>query len=154
MQELENALFNLEKERPKLKADAKKSDIYQVVQTKYPKILVDVSLALLALPPTQVSVERLFSALKILMSERRNKLKEDILKAMLFIRINKWIVCICKRSQLKHYLLHCTGHFWRPLKISYIFGTCFIHILLGHFLGSSKNSHDITFTIKKCPSLP
>ena len=89
MQELENALFNLEKERPKLKADAKKSDIYQVVQTKYPKILVDVSLALLALPPTQVSVERLFSALKILMSERRNKLKEDILKAMLFIRINK-----------------------------------------------------------------
>ena len=85
LQDLESALFTLQKERAQLKSDVKKSDIYQVVKEKYPEDLKKVSLVLLTLPPTQVSVERLFSALKILKSERRNKLKADILEAMLFI---------------------------------------------------------------------
>jgi hypothetical protein len=39
-------------------------------------------------PPTQVSVERLFSALKILKSDHRNRLGEKMLNAMLFLRFN------------------------------------------------------------------
>ena len=48
--------------------------------------LRDVALLLTALPPTQVSVERLFSALKILKSDRRNRLKDKMLNAMLLLR--------------------------------------------------------------------
>lgn len=50
--------------------------------------LRDVALLLTALPPTQVSVERLFSALKILKSDRRNRLKDKMLNAMLLLRAN------------------------------------------------------------------
>ena len=41
------------------------------------------------LPVTQVSVERLFSALKIYKSDRRNQLKGDILSDMLHLRANR-----------------------------------------------------------------
>ena len=50
--------------------------------------LRDVALLLTARPPTQVSVERLFSALKILKSDRRNRLKDKMLNAMLLLRAN------------------------------------------------------------------
>ena len=50
--------------------------------------LRDVALLLTAIPPTQVSVERLFSALKILKSDRRNRLKDKMLNAMLLLRAN------------------------------------------------------------------
>ena len=36
----------------------------------------------------QVSVERLFSSLKIFKSDRRSRLKEDILNALLFLKSN------------------------------------------------------------------
>ena len=42
-----------------------------------------------AMSVTQVSVERLFSALKLFKTDHRNKLKEDILDALLFLRANK-----------------------------------------------------------------
>ena len=50
--------------------------------------LRELSLLLAALPPTQVSVERLFSALKILKSDHRNRLGEKMINAMLFLRSN------------------------------------------------------------------
>ncbi len=50
--------------------------------------LREVALLLTALPPTQVSVERLFSALKNLKSDNRNRLGERLLDAMLFLRSN------------------------------------------------------------------
>ena len=50
--------------------------------------LKEAALLLSALPPTQVSVERLFSSLKILKSDRRNRLGEKLLNAMLFLRAN------------------------------------------------------------------
>jgi len=50
--------------------------------------LRELALLLSALPPTQVSVERLFSALKILKSDHRNRLGEKMLNAMLFLRSN------------------------------------------------------------------
>ena len=46
------------------------------------------ALLMTALPPTQVSVERLFSALKIIKSDHRNRLGEKILNAILFLRSN------------------------------------------------------------------
>jgi hypothetical protein len=39
-----------------------------------------------AMPPTQVSVEQLFSALKIIKSDLRASMKEDLAEAILFPR--------------------------------------------------------------------
>ena len=41
-----------------------------------------------ALPPTQVSVERLFSALRFIKSDSKPSMKEDIIEAILFLRTN------------------------------------------------------------------
>ena len=40
------------------------------------------------MPPTQVSVERLFSALKIIKFDLRASMKEDLIEAILFLRTN------------------------------------------------------------------
>ena len=42
-----------------------------------------------AMPLTQVSVERLFSALKIIRSDTRTRIKEHLLQSILFLRVNK-----------------------------------------------------------------
>ena len=44
---------------------------------------------LLAMPPTQVSVKRLFSALKLSKFDRRGHLKEDILINLLLLKCNR-----------------------------------------------------------------
>ncbi|KAM4028644.1 uncharacterized protein ACNLHF_023936 [Anomaloglossus baeobatrachus] len=54
----------------------------------YPDIVRDVARVVTALPPTQVSVERLFSALKIIRSDLRASMKEDLTEAILFLRTN------------------------------------------------------------------
>ncbi|KAM5125247.1 LOW QUALITY PROTEIN: uncharacterized protein ACMZJ9_022334 [Mantella aurantiaca] len=51
----------------------------------YPEIVTDVARIVTAMPPTQVSVERLFSALKI-MSDLRASMKENLAEAILFLR--------------------------------------------------------------------
>ena len=43
------------------------------------------------LPPTQVSVERLFSAMKILLTDLRSKMKDDIVEAILFLKSNQCV---------------------------------------------------------------
>ena len=59
---------------------------------KYPEIIQPASMALAALPVTQVSVERLFSAMKLLLTDLRSRLKGDILEAMLLLRSNReWL---------------------------------------------------------------
>lgn len=55
----------------------------------YPDCIKDLALIVTALPPTQVSVERLFSALKIIKSDLRASLKEDLVEAILFLRTYK-----------------------------------------------------------------
>lgn len=62
-------------------------DIFGAID-QYPDALKSACRLAAALPPTQVSVERLFSSLKILKSDLRSSLKEDILEAMLFLRAN------------------------------------------------------------------
>lgn len=51
-------------------------------------ILYFLSQIVLAVPATQVSVERLFSGLKLLLSPQRDKLNEDVLDDLMFIRTN------------------------------------------------------------------
>ena len=55
---------------------------------QYPVIIQKVAYAVTALPPTQVSVERLFSALRIIRSDLRTSMKEELLEAILFLRTN------------------------------------------------------------------
>lgn len=52
----------------------------------YPDIIKEVALLVTALPPTQVSVERLFSTLKFIKSDLRASIKEDLAEAILFLR--------------------------------------------------------------------
>ena len=66
-----------------------KKDLLTLIKEDYPTELKDVSLLLYAKPVTQVSVERLFSALKIFKSDRRSQLKEDILNACLLLKANQ-----------------------------------------------------------------
>ena len=56
--------------------------------SRYPAILQKVAYTVTALPSTQVSVERLFSALRIIRSDLRTSMKEDLLEAILFLRTN------------------------------------------------------------------
>ena len=41
-----------------------------------------------AMPVTQVSVERLFSSMKFILSDHRASMKQDLLDAILFLRAN------------------------------------------------------------------
>ncbi|XP_044134821.1 AP-4 complex subunit mu-1 isoform X1 [Bufo gargarizans] len=52
----------------------------------YPENVSDVARIVTAMPPTQVSVERLFSGLKIIKSDLRASMKEDLAEAILFLR--------------------------------------------------------------------
>ena len=61
------------------------SSLEEVIQS-YPEIIRKVATTVLALPPTQVSVERLFSVLKLIKSDLRASIKEDITAAILFLR--------------------------------------------------------------------
>jgi len=55
----------------------------------YPEIIRDAARTVTALPPTQVSVERLFSGLKIIKSDLRASMKEDIADAIPFLKTYK-----------------------------------------------------------------
>ena len=55
----------------------------------YPKIVQETAIAVTASPPSQVSVERLFSALRIIKTDLRGRLlKEDLVDSILFLRTN------------------------------------------------------------------
>ncbi|CAL1548711.1 unnamed protein product [Lymnaea stagnalis] len=54
----------------------------------YPLIVQNAALNVTALPTTQGSVERLFSALQIIRSDFRSSMEEDIFQAVLFLRAN------------------------------------------------------------------
>lgn len=63
-------------------------NLRELILKDYPEELKDVAPLLSAMPPTQVSVERLFSALRILKTDHKNRLGEKLLNAMLFLRSN------------------------------------------------------------------
>ena len=57
---------------------------------RYPKIIQKVVYAVTALPTTQASVKRLFSALRIIRSDLRASMKDDLTEAILFLRTNSF----------------------------------------------------------------
>jgi len=65
----------------------KNSTVYVKI-SPYPEIIRDAAMIVTPLPPTQVSVERLFSALRFIKSDSRALMKEDIMEAILFLRTN------------------------------------------------------------------
>ena len=81
---IETALNVLSNDRHRLK---KNKDLSEAIK-EYPDDLQDVARLLATMPVTQVSVERLFSALKLLKSDLRNKLKDDIIGDILLLRAN------------------------------------------------------------------
>ena len=56
--------------------------------SRYPAILQKVTYTITALPSTQVSVERLFSALRIIRLDLQTLMKDDLLEAILFLCTN------------------------------------------------------------------
>ena len=54
----------------------------------FPEIIQDAARLLRAMPPTQVSVERLFSALKIFKSDLRSRLNANCVDALLLLKAN------------------------------------------------------------------
>jgi bifunctional polynucleotide phosphatase/kinase len=65
-----------------------KKDLLTLINEDYPEELKELALLLCTMPVTQVSVERLFSALKIFKRDERSRLKEDILNALLLLKAN------------------------------------------------------------------
>ena len=64
-----------------------KLSVLQAIE-RYSQIVQKVAYTVTALPPTQVSVERLFSALRLIRSDLRASTKEDLIVAILFLRSN------------------------------------------------------------------
>jgi len=80
------AIEKLKNQRIALKKT--KKDLLTLINEDYPEELKEVALLLCTMPVTQVSVERLFSALKIFKRDQRSWLKEDILNALLLLKAN------------------------------------------------------------------
>jgi len=81
-----SAIEKLKNQRIALKKT--KKDLLTLINEDYPEELKEVALLLCTMPVTQVSVERLFSALKIFKRDQRSRLKEDILNALLLLKAN------------------------------------------------------------------
>ena len=64
-----------------------KNNLFEAIDL-YPEEIKEVSRLLATMPVTQVSVKRLFSALKLLKSDLRSKLKDDIISDVLLLRAN------------------------------------------------------------------
>jgi len=69
---------------------AKHSNVWDIID-EYPDIIKPVAIAVSCLPTTQVSVERLFSHLKLVLRENRSRMAVDLLEAILFLRTNKLV---------------------------------------------------------------
>ena len=80
-----------------VECDRKSKKSLQEIIQDYQEIIRDVALTVIAIPPTQVSVERLFSVLKLIKTDLRGSMKEDLVEAMIFLRtLNfKWNSFVC-----------------------------------------------------------
>ena len=72
---------------PRLKTDENVIHYWNNKKTEFP-ILNQLALILLAVPATQVSVERAFSSLKFILSPQRSRMDESLLENVLLIRNN------------------------------------------------------------------
>ena len=56
----------------------------------YPKIIQNVAYTVTSMPTTQVNVKCLFSDLRIIRSNLRASMKEDVIEALLFLKTNSF----------------------------------------------------------------
>ena len=63
-------------------------DVHDAIKNLYPSKIKEAANLIVAYPPTQVSVERMFSVLKTLVTNHRIKLKEDFVCASLWLKAN------------------------------------------------------------------
>ena len=77
--DLHNALKQVEQIDRKSKLD-----VHEAIK-QYPAIVRESALLVAALPPTQVSVERLFSALRLIRTDQRAAMKEKLTETILFL---------------------------------------------------------------------
>lgn len=80
--------MNMYLEEPLLKSTESVLAYWEKSREKFP-YLYKLTTVVLAAPMTQVSVERLFSSLKFVVSQYRLSMKDDIIEDLLFIRCNK-----------------------------------------------------------------
>ena len=68
----------------------KGSNVFDIINL-YPEMIRPVARTVSSLPSTQVSVERIFSHLKLILRENRSRMAADLAEAILFLRTNKCV---------------------------------------------------------------
>ena len=106
----------------------------------YPEGVQHAARVLTALPVTQVSVERLFSASKIILSDARSRLKADLVEAILFccvqIRKKSFLSFLENRpsqNDIKNSMFGCGINYGR---LSIIYVSIFARYRLKEWIGS------------------
>ena len=74
----------------KIDYNSKSQISLQEIIKGYPEIIREITLTNIAIPLTLVSVERLFSVLKLMNTDLRALIKEDLVEAMLLLRTNNF----------------------------------------------------------------
>lgn len=74
---------------PRLEPECNILEYWKLKRSVFPN-LYKMALVLLAVPASQASVERSFSALKIILSDIRNKLSDESLQNILLLRLNSF----------------------------------------------------------------
>ncbi|XP_050529688.1 uncharacterized protein LOC126899142 [Daktulosphaira vitifoliae] len=72
-------------QKPRDKQNESIMDVWDKYKMKYPKLYI-LSVIVLALPTTQVTVERLFSSVKFILSDQRARLNKNILDDLMVVR--------------------------------------------------------------------
>lgn len=86
--------------------------------------LYKLAMVILSLPATQVSVERLFSGLKCILSPLRTNINERILKDQLLVRSNRIFFCKEKRVVIDFYLIYSVYFLKKTRKLNLEFNYC------------------------------
>lgn len=89
------------------------------------KHLYELAKCIYAIPPTEVEIERDFSQLNFVLTQRRNNLSEKNLEAILRIHLNKELFFIIKQEELSK-IIPCSGMYnvhtqtlWKSLSYSH-----------------------------------
>lgn len=66
-------------------------DDWETLKDEYPK-LYQLSTIIFGIPPTQVTVERSFSAMALIFNPKRGQLRQKLLEDILTIKLNKELI--------------------------------------------------------------
>ena len=88
MKNLSKEISDYEKMPRILKTRPKSLKWWSEMKEKFP-VLSKIAMIILTVPVTEVSVERMFSHLKIVLSNRRTRMDSELLESILLLRMNK-----------------------------------------------------------------